>query len=313
MRGLHDCTIVGSDGSLHQGEQQWVDFSSRRRGSKPRQEGVRALDATEALGATGTPDATDAPGATEANGASEATPPKRRRPALLLIDFQRTFLDGNWAQEHGLESGEVQPIVEAAERTSILLQGLRDAQEQRKDLLALTGTLPRGMAPLKPVPVMVTRCYLEEGEGSELAPQLLNALGEGEALPWVYKPSDNVMDLTADGELMAEWIEAQMHPTFGKGVNTLVIGGCTTTSCVRVSSQAIQAAFGPLGLQVVVDLSLCGARLKNYSVENAQSDPELISVYGEEVVEGRCAVDLAVLQMEQAGVKVVYDFDFEGL
>jgi hypothetical protein len=97
------------------------------------------------------------------------------------------------------------------------------------------------------------------------------------------------------------------------GVRLLVIGGCTTTSCVRVSSQAIARSFKPRGLRVVVDLSLCGARAPNYTVANAQNDPALLDLFGAEAVAGRSAVDLAVLQMEEAGVEVLPHFDFSAL
>ena len=95
------------------------------------------------------------------------------------------------------------------------------------------------------------------------------------------------------------WMQTQLEA----GVETLVIGGCTTTSCVRVSSQAVHQAYCDR-LRVVVDLSLCGARLENYNPVHAAKDPVLIDLYGAEL-DGRSAVDLAVLQMMESGVEVV--------
>ena len=85
-------------------------------------------------------------------------------------------------------------------------------------------------------------------------------------------------------------------------LRTLVVCGCTTTSCVRVSSQQIKAAHPQL--EVVVDLSLCGARAANHE-PSAERDPDLLRIYGRERCRGASAVDLAVYQMRQAGVVVV--------
>eukprot|EP00668_Euglena_longa_P014699 GGOE01018705.1.p3 GENE.GGOE01018705.1~~GGOE01018705.1.p3 ORF type:complete len:123 (+),score=27.83 GGOE01018705.1:552-920(+) len=102
-----------------------------------------------------------------------------------------------------------------------------------------------------------------------------------------------------------EWMDARLR----QGVQTLVVGGCTTTSCVRVSSQAVQRRFGPAGLRVVVDLSLCGARRDNYDAQQTERDGQLRGIYGDRIV-GRSAVDLAILQMEEAGVEVAAEFDW---
>jgi hypothetical protein len=75
------------------------------------------------------------------------------------------------------------------------------------------------------------------------------------------------------------------------GIKTLVLGGCTLNSCVRVSSIEIRQLFRDNDLRVVVDLSICGARLRNYSPS---------PLYG-----GISAVASAVSQMAAAGVQVV--------
>ena len=68
------------------------------------------------------------------------------------------------------------------------------------------------------------------------------------------------------------WLRSQVQ----LGVGVLVIGGCTTTSCVRVSSQQIVAQLSKQELagqvRVVVDLRLCGARCDNFE-QTAERDP----------------------------------------
>lgn len=80
---------------------------------------------------------------------------------------------------------------------------------------------------------------------------------------------------------------------------------------MRVSSQAVQRAFADRGLRVVVDLSLCGARQANYARDgSAAADHHLVREYGLAEVEGRSVVDLALLQMQQAGVEIVQSYDW---
>jgi nicotinamidase-related amidase len=188
--------------------------------------------------------------------------------AVLLIDWQRAFLDGVWAQEFGLE--QVGPIVTAATNTAEIFD--------------------RGI--LAPLPIIATRCYLVPPDSEP--PKFLYA--DVAPLPWVWKPTMNVMQ--ADG--FAEWMDGRLQ----HGARVLVIGGCTTTSCVRVSSQAVQRAYAARGLQVVVDLSLCGARTNGHDPLCAAEDTVLAETYGIDVA-GRSAVDLAVLQMRRTGVLVV--------
>ena len=88
----------------------------------------------------------------------------------------------------------------------------------------------------------------------------------------------------------------------------LVIGGCTTTSCVRVSSTEIAAQLDEQGLngklRLVVDLNLCGARSENFE-KTADQDPVLVRIYGREFCKDKSAVDLAIVQMRRAGVEVL--------
>jgi hypothetical protein len=75
-----------------------------------------------------------------------------------------------------------------------------------------------------------------------------------------------------------------------KGISTLVMGGCTLNSCVRVSACAVREAFPSEQLDIVVDLSLCGARAANYL-----NSPQF---------EGKSPVESAILQMRHLGVVV---------
>ena len=64
-------------------------------------------------------------------------------------------------------------------------------------------------------------------------------------------------------------------------------------------------------IRVVVDLSLCGARQANYERDGRTAlDPHLVREYGLIEVEGRSVVDLALLQMQQAGVEIVQSYDW---
>mmetsp|Transcript_29829 Transcript_29829/g.65190 ORF Transcript_29829/g.65190 Transcript_29829/m.65190 type:complete len:309 (-) Transcript_29829:88-1014(-) len=200
------------------------------------------------------------------------------REALLLIDLQRAFTTGSWAQWFGVDQCE--PIRQAISRTHKLLLRFQD------------GTL----AP--PSMMLTTRCPYS---GSDF--KLDYEVSCLEDTPFVIKPSTNVM--------LAEGFHAWMLSAIQtKGIKTLVVGGCTTTSCVRVSSAAVQKEFANQGLQVVVDLSLCGAREDNY-LPTADLDPVLRKIYGEEACKGRSAVDLAVLQMRSAGVQVVESYTWK--
>lgn len=193
--------------------------------------------------------------------------------ALLLIDCQRGFLIGKWAQHFGL--GQVGPIQQAFSNTFALLN---DSQKLARCTIACT------------------KCYVdvEDGEYDDALKPCL------EGAPCIWKPTTDVTRNPQFHELVSSWHAQQVH--------VLVVGGCTTTSCVRVSSQAIKRLY-PESLRVVVDLSLCGARVDNYQ-PTADRDPDLIRTYGEERCRGASAVELAVLQMRTNGVEVVDRFDW---
>jgi hypothetical protein len=102
---------------------------------------------------------------------------------------------------------------------------------------------------------------------------------------YFIKPGNSILFPPFNG--FREWLTHCIE----HGSRTLIIGGCTLNSCVRVSSIEIQQMFKSKHLQVVVDLSICGARLRNYNPSP--------------VYNGLSAVASAVSQMSAAGVQVV--------
>ena len=74
----------------------------------------------------------------------------------------------------------------------------------------------------------------------------------------LIKPGNNVLMPCSNG--CREWLDG----VIGSGIKNLVVGGCTLNSCVRVSAIETRNCFRDEGLDVVVDLSLSGARSSNY-------------------------------------------------
>lgn len=211
-----------------------------------------------------------------------------QRPiALLLIDLQRAFVDGIWRMY--LPDEEVVPIKNSFENCATLLgSGLRN------------------------VPTLMTRCPFE-GSDFELHDSLTSVVDKNQR--YVVKPGTSVMQ--AHG--FREWVEQEL---LQQGINTLVIGGCTTTSCVRVSATKTRKYFASKGLRVVVDLHLCGARKRNY-IARCPSCLELYMKFGdiEPSRNPRCTcgdvgvemvspVDKAVQCMRDKNVEVIETFDW---
>lgn len=213
--------------------------------------------------------------------------PMRRKIGLLLIDLQKAFVDGAWRAY--LPDEEVEPIKKSFENCAKLLR-----------------------SGLKNVPLLMTLCPFP-GSDFELDDSLTSVVGKNQR--YVIKPSTSVMNARG----FREWLEEEL---LKQGINTLVVGGCTTTSCVRVSSIRTQKAFGHKGLQVVVDLGLCGARKKN----GIQRCPSCMQQYmecgdyepscnphctcaGVDVVM-TSPIDKAVQCMQDEGVEVLENFDW---
>lgn len=155
------------------------------------------------------------------------------------------------------------------------------------------------------VPVIFSKCPFRRPSDSAFDAAVADVIPPN--APVVSKPNTNILHDPA----FSEWVESCV---LARGVNNLVVGGCTTTSCVRVSSSAVQRKFGSRGLQVWVVLDLCGARLTNYTPRCH----DCFRRYMDFGWDGTCEsctvseasgltspVQKAQQDMEQAGVKVL--------
>lgn len=140
--------------------------------------------------------------------------------ALLLIDMQKAFTTGSWASHFGGPK-EVEDIERAGQEAVQLLRSGR----------------------LKGMPILCTKCYLSRSEDEPYLDILEPFLRDANC---IHKPT---MDVTSNPAFF-RWLRTQvqhlgrysMEPRgLRQGVEVLVIGGCTTTSCVRVSSTEIAA------------------------------------------------------------------------
>jgi hypothetical protein len=180
--------------------------------------------------------------------------------ALLVIDPQRSFTEGVWMQSIGDGAAvDVAPIAMAFNGCADILAYLYGRME-----------------------IMFTRCPFPPG--SYAWDDGLADIIDNRQLYFI-KPGNSVLFPPFNG--FREWAARCID----QGIKTLVLGGCTLNSCVRVSSIEILQLFNSNNLRVVVDLSICGARLRNYSPS---------SLYG-----GVSAAASAVGQMAAAGVQVV--------
>lgn len=152
--------------------------------------------------------------------------------ALLVIDPQKSFTQGVWKQSIGAESeAEVELIAAAFTNCSRLLNEIYGRRE-----------------------IMFTRCPFPPG--SYDWDDCLVEIIDNKQLYFI-KPGNSVLIPPSNG--FKEWVERCIE--YGK--NTLVIGGCTLNSCVRVSSIETREYFKNKNLRIVVDLSICGARTRN--------------------------------------------------
>ncbi len=180
--------------------------------------------------------------------------------ALLIIDPQRSFTSGIWMQSLGTRAQlETAPIRRAFKNCSRLLSKLQGC-----------------------VDTMFTRCPFPPG--SYEWDGAIEPLIDPSQL-YFLKPGNSVMWPPTNG--FREWVEGLLI----QGKKTLIIGGCTLNSCVRVSALETLAFFGSRGLRVVVDLNLCAARSCN-----ATPSPQ----FG-----GLSSVEAAVCEMREAGVDVI--------
>lgn len=153
--------------------------------------------------------------------------------ALLLIDPQRSFTAGEWLWRLGpVGDMEAMPIRLAFDNCARLLKAVYGRVE-----------------------TMFSRCpFGPESYGWDEA---LEAILDKDQ-PYFLKPSNNLFLPESNG--YSDWLAALA----AGGIRTLVMGGCTLNSCLRVSAAATRQAIPRENLEVVVDLSLCGARTSNY-------------------------------------------------
>jgi hypothetical protein len=179
--------------------------------------------------------------------------------ALMIIDPQRSFTSGSWMQSLG-QNGEleVMPIRAAFDNCA----GLLRAVYHRTD-------------------VMFTRCPFPPG--SYEWDERLEGIIDPDQFYFI-KPGNCALLPETNG--FRKWVDGLI----GRGKKSLVMGGCTLNSCLRVSSMETLSAFRDRGLEVIVDLSLCGSRSGNYA-----NSPQ----FG-----GVSAVEAAMRQMSGEGVKV---------
>ena len=180
--------------------------------------------------------------------------------ALLVIDPQKSFTQGVWMKSMGVEAeAEVEPIVAAFKNCARILKMIYGRWE-----------------------IMFTRCPFPP-DSYVWDDRLAEIIDERQL--YFIKPGNSVLVPPLNG--FKEWVERCIK----NGKNTLVIGGCTLNSCIRVSAIEIQKLFKCNGLRIIVDLSICGARTQNYLPAP--------------IYNGLSAVESAIEQMSDAGVHVV--------
>lgn len=184
---------------------------------------------------------------------------KTHRAAVLFIDPQKSFTQGVWMRSIGAEGElQVKPIQLAFDTCARWLHKNSGRIE-----------------------TMFTRCPFPPG--SYDWDDTFAGVIERKQLYFI-KPGNSVLYPSTNG--FREWVQRFM----GNGKNILVMAGCTLNSCVRKSSIETQRYFQDRKLQVVVDLSMSGARTDNFF-------PSFL--YG-----GLSAVESAVREMMDAKVWV---------
>jgi hypothetical protein len=180
--------------------------------------------------------------------------------ALLIIDPQRSFTRGAWMQSMGSQAeAEVRPIELAFKRCARLL----DANYRYAE-------------------TMFSRCPFPP-DSYDWDDALAGTIDAAQL--YFVKPGNSILFPATNG--FREWVAKCINT----GQRILVMGGCTLNSCVRVSAIETHHHFESQNLQVVVDLSLSGARTSNFLTS---------SLYG-----GFSAVESAVREMLSEGVQVV--------
>lgn len=172
---------------------------------------------------------------------------------VLLIDCQQAFIDGSWSRY--FPDKEIDPLKAAFERVGNFLRG-----------------------PHPPL-VSATICPFWREYDRRIFGPLRELLMD---VPTFEKPDNDVFEAPGWDKWVREIIAT-------KSVKRIVIGGCTLNSCVRVSAIQCAKRLKDTGVEICVDISLCGARASNYTGKD----------YG-----GLSSVDSAIAQMKSVGVTV---------
>ena len=182
------------------------------------------------------------------------------KTVVLIIDPQRSFTEGTWMQSIGPGGyQDTQPIRMAFDNCERFLQNYYGRLE-----------------------ILFSRCpfppdsYVWDKRPAKLIDK---------EQPYFIKPGNSIFFPPTNG--FKEWVARCVD----NGKCYLVIGGCTLNSCVRVSAIETQSYFSRNNLQVIVDLSMSGARAANF-VPTRQYN-------------GISGAASAVRQMEASGVSVV--------
>ena len=220
-----------------------------------------------------------------------------RNTALILLDCQQSFIGGFWMA--GVDPAEVQPLRLAFDRVAALLPKLSTD-----------------------VHLLVTQCLFPTAYDFALYTPINDALAARDkaTVKQVIKPGNSI--LQARGA--TQWFD-EFAASSSDGVPTVVFGGCTLTSCVRVSAldlcerySANSDSSSQQRLNICVDLNLCAARASNYVRRCPSCMTRYVTFYGRRREPCTCksGVDLispvnkAVMDMRAAGVNVYDSFDW---
>jgi nicotinamidase-related amidase len=219
---------------------------------------------------------------------------------LVLIDPQAGFTRGQWAASYGGDQ-DVEPILDAFKAVRRLYD--KEYFVNVPVLVTLApfenSTYDRGIDP-------VLLPWLEEAHLQGRAANV-GTIGEEEKRGWtgITHQQESILVLTKRTEdLMADESIASTVSQWiaGHGLTHVVIAGCTTTACVRRSSQSLHRRFvhkhekaptsGGTLEEVIVDLSLCGAR------RSKMKSPQVN-------ISSPYTLDGAIAEMRNTGVLVV--------
>lgn len=206
--------------------------------------------------------------------------------ALILIDLQNSFIHGKWKNYFG--DHDVVKIKSAFNRCMSLLQDLPPQ-----------------------IPVLLTQIPFDIPDDFEFYGDLKKIVRERHYRT-IVKPCKSIME--------AEGIEEWMQDIIKKKISSVMIGGCVTTSCIRVSSIDLFQRYQnvPDRPTFIVDLNLCGARVQNYVLRC----PLCMDKYLQEGCGRLCGqcessglplespVDRAVSDMKKSGLVVADNYDW---